>query len=286
MKNKHFEKKFLGMILSTVLLFSLFPFVSSADMVASDVTLYIPQFVRNNVLNGTVEINVSIADAFANQNWTRAVVHIVSAGATANTTLFALNNSPDNRNQSRNNHSLILITTPVEDGNDYTLYVQLWNGSNKLNVTATVTINNSIPVVASSIFPTVTNTNGTLNFTGTINNTDTTQVFLNFSGTNPGSKGYVMTCSGDICSYSLSRVSEQTYLYTITASDGNDLTTSALQTLRVDIPSNAGTVVALKNLEEKNIEIKEDGTLAIAGNGNSPSDLFAKFINWFKSLFN
>ena len=97
--NKTMEgrKSFLFLVLSMFvfasILFSTIPFVSSADMVASDVTLYIPQFVRNNVLNGTVEINVSIADAFANQNWTRAVVHIVSAGATANTTLFALNNS-------------------------------------------------------------------------------------------------------------------------------------------------------------------------------------------------
>lgn len=265
-KEVRYRKLFLSFIFA-ILFFSFLPMFASANAIESaNVTLVIDQLRNDNILNGNSVINVSLSAA-QEQNWTYAIAYIQSAGSTANNSLILINGT-NNKNVTTDgtkyNISITIPSLSVEDGNDYTLTVSLWNGTAHFNKTASVTVDNSIPTAPTSLLPT-SDSDGTVNFSATVVGKNTTACTLYFSSYNPGATSYAMSHSGDSCSVQLSNVAEQTYPWYITASDGTNTTNSNSQTTSVDVKTSAGK--AAQYIASGEAVAEGGATFSVAGNG-------------------
>ena len=259
MKNKKemVKRNKLFFLMVSVFMFSVFSIltISAADLTTDNVTIYAPAVSNTGFLSGgsiATNITVEVKTFYANQNWTRVTYYISGAGSTANTTLIATNVSADNKNATNNNftNQFAFNTSIFEDGNDYTLTVALWNGTQRLNVTRTITINNTLPATPTVTGQTGTVSNGTLNFTATVGDSTTTACYLNFTGTNPGKQSYAASYSGDSCSYKLTSISAQTYVFFFSASDGNDGTLSSQGTVTIDVQDDSTNSITPEQLKK------------------------------------
>jgi len=214
-------------------------------MTADNVTVWLPHITNSGYASGHVRVNLSyVVSEYGNQNWSSAGIYIQSAGLTANSTLSKLNAS-ENSNNYTNNVTVSFKSTMVEDGNDYTLTFNLFNGSTYLNKTHALSrVDNTLPSTPTSLVPTSVADND-MTFSSAVGGTSTTACTLYFiSGQNPGSPSYAMTHSADNCSYTLNGVPEQSYIWYIEASDGTNTTNSAQQTTSVNIQTGSGKIFA------------------------------------------
>src|SRR3990167_4478437 len=162
------------------------------------------------------------------------------SSATANTTWATL--SPTITNTTANQLSLwnaTFDTRVLQDGNNYIFNASCANNSNAYTntvTTASVTIDNGRPPAPTALTPT-TDTDGSVAFSATVTDENTTACRLIFIGQNPGSLQYATTYS-----------------------------TSTDQTLAVDVPSSAGAVAYLAS--QKNAESLGGAAFAIdSGSG-------------------
>lgn len=162
------------------------------------------------------------------------------------------------------------VSTVLEDSTDYTFNATCRNSSNSLSSasgTATVKIDNTIPQAPTSVSPTAdaVDTDGSIDFSGTVVGRNTTGCTLYFSGKNPGSSSYAMTHSGDSCTVTVSSMPEESYTYYINASDGTNSTNSSSVTSRVDIQTSAGKRALLE--ADRNIRTQQQAALSITQQG-------------------
>jgi len=288
-------RKVLALLLVSAFLFSVLsifsvPVVSSV-LTSENVTLVIPSTLANNVLNGSMIINVSLQEGSGNftpQNYSMVTnVFIFSVSKTANTTMYLANGTDVFRTLGTGNISITVNSSAFEDGGDYNITVEVRNGStskDSYNRSVILTINNTIPIAPTSLNLTGTTSLTTINFSSVVTDSVTTDCYLNFTGsTNPGSPSYVGSYSGTVCSFQIISIPEQSYQYYFTASDGKDATESSIATITVDQKTSAGKTVVLA--QQQGVK-SEGGALLSVASGNSPSDIFSRFINWIKNLFN
>ena len=177
----------------------------------------------------------------------------------------------------------------VEDSSDYILNVTAHNTTageylNSTLYSINLTVDNSVPSAPTSLNLTGTTQLTTINFSSSIADQNATMCYLNFTGsTNPGSPSYTASYSGSSCSFQLTSIPEQSYQYYFTASDGLNATVSSIGTVTVDQKTSAGKTVVLA--QQQGVK-SEGGALLSVASGNSPSDIFSRFINWIKNLFN
>lgn len=249
----------------------MFSLVSSADLTTGDVTLCNREKICDSYLNGNVTVNISIPTSFRDQNWSSVNVYIYSTGATANTSVFLINDSSVKgftQNYS-DNISVTFNSAPLEDGNDYTIIFNLWNSTKHLNITGTgYVVDNGEPTASTALLPT-SDTDGTVNFSATTTNSDTTGCYINFSNYNPGKNSYNATYYTTSCSLQLTGVSELSYIWFVTTSDGSNSTRSAIQTTSVDIKTSAGK--ATQYIATGQAKSEGGATYSIAGEGISPT---------------
>lgn len=269
--------KFIGsFVLIGLFLFVSASFVSAATtgiMVADNVSLCIGTNC-GNILNGDSLIQASYNAAYEDQNWSSANIYIQSTSLTANNSLSILNASGGYvmNTTTANNISITALSSKVEDGNDYTITINLFNGSDFVNKTASsIVVDTTIPNTPTSLTPT-SDSDGDVTFSCSVEGRNTTSCTLFFSEGNPGKLSYSMTHTGDTCTYSLSGMPEQTYKYFIQASDESNRTNSSIQTINVDITTSAGK--AAKLIEEKGVTSKGGALLSIAQNGLGSSGVW------------
>jgi|GEM_PF-4044430 hypothetical protein len=158
-------------------------------------------------------------------------------------------------------------STKLMDSNDYSIYASCVNATTTQNTSAsTITINNTVPTVPSSLAPVSasTNTNGVVNFSATINGFKTNTCTLYFTnGPNPGSSSYTMTKVGNLCYDQLSGIPTQSYNYYILASDKSETAPSTTTLFNVHINSNSGADYLFQNQNNQG----QTQTLTTATNG-------------------
>ena len=250
------KKRSLLLVVISVLLLTLMTMSVSAitsNFSADNVTVYIPEGAFTNITSGTVTINVTFNKLYAEMNYSNLrTVYIQSAGLTANTTLAIANHTARNLTGSGTedaNVTFDFVSTIVEDGTDYTMIFDIWNGSSgatgfgHVNKSVSIVrVDNTVPTAASSLTPT-SDTDGDVTFSSTVTGRETTACTLYFvtsAGPSPGASSYTMTHSGDTCSHALTSVPEQSYIWYVQASDGTNTTNSAQQTTNVDITQGGG----------------------------------------------
>jgi len=250
-------------LIATIFLFSIVP-VMAFGISSDNITINIPP--ASGFLNGaTASWNISLDAGFTVQNWTSATVYLQSAGLTANTTEILIATAVNTTTADLEINGT-LDSTRFEDGTDYTFKVQLFNGSDRVNATITgITIDNTIPQASTSLSPVDNNidTDGTVNFTGTVVGVNTTSCTLQFVGTNFGGASQAMTHNGNSCSLQLTAIPEQSYKWFIRASDGSNTTDSSTLTVNIDSDSGTAKIVAL--LEEPGVRSTGGATLSFAG---------------------
>jgi len=169
----------------------------------------------------------------------------VWSSATANSSSSAVAMLVTDTNITANSSFTHLINTTLnvtyyEDSDNYNVKVTCV-GNNSRSCTDTNTgirINNGVPTMPSTVLPAADtkDTDGDMTFSAAVAGNETTDCTLVFSGTNPGSGGYVMTHSGDTCTVSLTGIPNSVYDWYIAASDKTDITNSAVRVLTIDQP--------------------------------------------------
>lgn len=224
-------KKNINLLLASILVITLatLSFVSAATGTIDFITPTASQRISGDFIS-----YVSNASANSFNTIDNCTFYIKSTALTANTTWVVLNNTAENT--TLYNVTGILPTTIVEDGTDYTLNVTCYNRTSDFATdTVTVTVDNTVPSTPTlSPVTGTTDTDGTINFTGTVTGSSTTGCTLYFEGTNPGASSYAMTHAGSSCAYQLTNLPETTYKWYIENSDGTNTTNSATAELRVD----------------------------------------------------
>jgi hypothetical protein len=261
------NKFIIGILLLSILSISLISAVPST-MTSSNATVITPG--ASGILTGASSVfNCSITDrSYTNENWTHVRVYLQSASETANVSEvlvsgWILNTTAYDLNGTINSWQ-------VEDGNDYTIKCQFINDSitapnvRYVNITRSgITINNTVPHAPTSLLPT-SDTDGTVTFSGSVTDNETTSCKLVFNGINPGASSYDMTYSGTSCSKTLTNVPDQTYNWVIRASDESDTTDSSLQTTIVNIQSSASQLIASESQPKTSFFIT-NGKLSTGG---------------------
>lgn len=281
------NSKFLfGIIFSVLFLLSISSVSAVVTLTTNNITIVTP--AASGTLSGTAAVfNVSIDQlaGYQAENWTRVRVYLQSVSLTQNTTESLVTDWFKNSTSSGFDLNGTINTFQVQDGNDYIFKAEIWNGTNYFNKSqAGIIIDNTVPAAPTSLLPTSSST-GSINFSASVISANTTTCYLNFSGINPGISSYTMSYGhGGVCSYSLNNVPEQTYMFYVTASDGTQSTTSAIQTLNIDIPTSSGTAVYIQQKEGTSFN-KPTNTLSIAGAGSESQNIFQIIWDFIKSLF-
>lgn len=128
------------------------------------------------------------------------------------------------------NGSIEVKVETLEDSNDYSFYASCMDLTSTTNTsTVTLTVDNTIPETPSSLSPASNSkdSDGSVTFSGSVVDANTTGCTLYFVGRNPGSSSYAMTYSASSCTYSITTIPEETYVYYIQATDGTNTTNSA-----------------------------------------------------------
>jgi hypothetical protein len=258
------KNKFLLSLLLGIFLILSFSIISaSSNMSINNITVVTPG-VSGILTGGSAVFNCSIqSTTYSGENWTRVRTWLKSTSLSANTTNilvsdWILNTTTQDLNGTLN-------STWVEDANDYTFTCQLWNGTEYRNQTrSSITINNTVPTAPSSLLPT-SDSDGTVNFSATVTNSNTVSCVLHFVGTSYNGPTQTMSYSGNSCNLQLTNVPEQSYTWYVTASDGSDNTNSATQTTNIDLKSSVGKAGAITESEQENII----PTFSLGGEGTS-----------------
>lgn len=157
------------------------------------------------------------------------------------------------RNASDTVWNATFNTAMIEDANDYIINATCFNGTagdHGEDTNTGITIDNTAPTAATSLYPTGTVTNQTFRFGGTVTDSETTSCTIRFDGTNPGLSSYTGTYSGSSCYYAATLVPEQTYKYYVRASDGTNTTDSSVSTVTVDVDTAAGKSMTSQQIAE------------------------------------
>jgi|GEM_PF-5969695 len=230
------KKIYISLLLASILVitFVSMNLVSAISLTATNLTFRAP--VATDAISGNYAANLTIISGYEAQNWTKLFVYCISA-LTANTTVTKGTLTPGpSSNGTRLDFNVTLPTKGViEDGSDYTLTFMLFNGTDNVNKTVAIAVDNTIPTTPTLSPATgTTDSDGTINFTGTVGGANTTACTLYFDGTNPGNPSYSMTHAGSSCGHQLTGIPEGTYKWYIANSDGTNTTNSASVEVSID----------------------------------------------------
>lgn len=235
------------------------PVFAAESLVVANVTIATPG--ASGIMGGAeASFNVSLAAGFDTMNYSLAQIYFSSSSLTSNTTEFlAVANLVNTTNVDFNG---TIDSIAFEDGNDYIFKIDLWNGTDGLNVTRTgIIVDNTIPQVPT--ISSITNTSSNRPFiSSTLSGVNTTACTLNFEGANPGSPNYVMTHAGNLCTYTFtSDVAESLFRYSVQATDGTNSTNSSVSTLQVD--TKTSNFVSSDTIAEAEGRLSQDNILGI-----------------------
>ena len=195
--------------------------------------------LAGGVYMGTITVNVTAkSTSTANSSW------VILNASLQNNSIGTLVSCQTEVTQSVNNRTCwygeMFLGKLVEDSNDYILNVSISNGTYVISKSITsVTIDKGLPPAPTSLVPT-TNSNGSVQFSATVTNENTTSCTLFFQYINPGSPSYTTTYSTTSCVRTINNIPQQNYVWWMQASDGTNTTNSSSQTTIVDIPGNSG----------------------------------------------
>ncbi len=195
------------------------------------------------------------------------------------TTTYTNIGTGTNTTASATSISTTFDSTTLQDSNDYSIYATCSNSSTQQNSATNtgITINNTIPTAPVLNVSTNTLLNNKVtnyNIKGTVNDAKTTGcTYSIYRNDNPsdGSSGSA-TYSGSSCSFTKSfttSLDNGNWYFEITASDGSDTTSSAVNILQVQIPSNTGGLpigYKVTNTDKSLSIVKSD---SLKGNGNT-----------------
>jgi len=230
------------------LIFGLFLVGLTSAATNANVTILTP--IASSTMTGTFAYNCTLPALYTTENYTTVLVYMRSASLTANTTWTLMSTRPNNTAISFNG---TVVTTILEDANDYEFNCTLWNGTDKVNALRTgLTIDNTIPQVPtlSPSTNTLVTSTGTQTFTGTVTDRNTTScTYTIYRGGNPsdgdsGSASY----SGSSCTFTKSFGSSNptgdngNWYWTITASDESNTTSSTTNILQVQVAPVGGSL--------------------------------------------
>ena len=236
-------------IFSFVFLLSIFSVIALAT---GDITIQDP--AASGTLTGTTAtFNVTHTVQF-DENYTSINVYISSGGDSANTSLSSLVTNLANFTDGVFNGTVDSST--IEDATDYTITFELLNGTDPINVTRTVVIDNGIPTAPTSPTPASgsVDTDGSINFSATVSDSNTTACTLFFVGVNPGSTSYTMTYSENTCTHTISNVADNTYNWYVQASDGTNTTDASSIQVQADIPTSGAARAIASGLDKSQID--------------------------------
>lgn len=210
------------------LIFSLFV-ISILPMVLATGTVTWVTPLTGEGITGIQGFNITNATGFTQIN--NCTVYITSSSTATSRVIIA-----DNVSTTR--VSIYNDTTYLEDSNDYTLTASCRNQSNDLatNSSITVRVDNDVPDTPTTLSPSANSidTDGSITFSATVNDSETTGCTLYFPNTQPSSaSSYAMTYATTSCTYTLSSIADQSYDYYIRASDGTNTTDSS--TIRFNV---------------------------------------------------
>ena len=251
-----------------ILVTLLFSIILLASVIsAANVTITTP--AASATIKGVTNITVSIDTSKLNA--VRNCSIFASSSLTANSSLVNISLIV---NTSANSSTLTgnIASTVVEDANNYVLQAFCKNetgfmGSNSSQITGII-FDNTNPTTPSSLSPAASSsdTDGTINFTATVDDASTTSCILFFPKANPGAQSYAMSYNTNICYYNLASISQETYDYRIQASDESNLSNSTQTTFDVRIQ---GSSNYLYNSQQAQDEAKSNQrALAIADGGS------------------
>lgn len=237
----------LVMTLFLITLVSAFP----ATPVAANITIGI-----NSTISGVTNLNCTLPhdynDTFVayGQNWTNATFWIRSLGSTGNTTWVRWRAvDPAGGVIANTTEGGVFFTTNettiFEDGSDYEVICEIYNGTLRLNSSTTtgIIIDNTIPQSAVATTPTDKSfdTDGSLTFNVTVTASNSTNCTLYFPNQNPGVSNYIMTHTGGTCYLAFTSIPEQTYDWYVLVSDGlNTTSTYNMSTVNIRYPESGG----------------------------------------------
>jgi len=169
-------------------------------------------------------------------------------------------------------------TNSLEDATNYYLNATCWNATSNLHdgTISSVLVDNKDPTAPTSPSPAsgTRDTDGSVTFSATVTDRETTECTLYFTGTNPGDSSYSMTYSTTSCSKTITAMPEQSYDWYVQASDGTNTTNSATTTSIVDINTGGAKGGALWLLDQQE-KSGEGQTLSLTGDGTSGQNNFA-----------
>lgn len=227
---KNHKSKILMLFSAMFLISILFALSSNAKLGQSiDCNVTIPTMQVGT--EGNVTYNVSQLDVP-----TVSAAVFFRSSSTANSTDSLLINTTNSSNRNHVNFTITRGLNIIEDSSDYAVYAicyingtatggALDNLGNSSEITSRI-IDFTAPTIPTSIVPTGTQSNNTLDFVSTVNGVNTTSCILQFIGSVPNgaTRTNTMTHSGNLCTARYTSVSDLTYQYRITASDGRNTT--------------------------------------------------------------
>lgn len=166
-----------------------------------------------------------------------------------------------------------LDTTIIQDSADYVFYANCTNGTTaatSASVTGVI-IDNTVPNTPTSTSPTSgsADDDGTVTFSASVTDANTTGCTLSFVGANPGSNQYTMSYTTTTCTLDLVLPDSQ-YTWLVTASDGTNLTNTAQSTVDVDVSKVSAGAKALFFNQGAEPVVQTQGILDTTGAGVEP----------------
>ena len=159
----------------------------------------------------------------------------------------------------------------LEDSNDYSITATTTGTGDSDGITlsaTTATVDRTAPTTPTSVQPaTGTQTNDTLNIVASVNQANTVSCTLTFNSIVPkgASKRNTLTESGGTCSATYTSVSDQTYEFSLTATDNTNSSSTSNRYITVDADevSIIGLSGVLQEKEQKQAEQKQTSNLLI-----------------------
>jgi len=251
----------------TILFITLaFFLVIISSVSAASVTLVSP--ASNAVISGTATLNATITGVAGNFT----CKFYAKSSSTANNTWTLLKTQA---NTTATDAATTFSSTSLEDSNDYVFNATCYNDTDSWgdDTNTGITIDNTVPQTPTSLSPAdgTIDDDGSVTFTATVVDENTTYCTLYFVGGNPGQSSYTMTQTPGTttCTKTLTNIPEQTYTWYVIASDGsNSSSASSSNTISVDVKKSAGKAVLLAELEKEG-KVKRIGgkTFAIVEEG-------------------
>jgi len=247
-ENKNKEHKKLNKVMLSIVLLVMFLALALNSNANIDCNLTVPSTIGTGS-----EINV--LTNISGTSWDITTAFYMRSASTANSSFILLGNVTNTSRLVSVNITMppIQIFT-LEPATDYQVYATCYGNATdgSLNIqnstisTGITLDRGDIPTTPTSVSPSGTQGNRTLDITSTVNGANTTGCTLNFGFKNPGSSSYAMTHSGNSCTQSIAGVAEGTYVYTITATDGtNNSAATAESSIEVELTTSTSRKKAI-----------------------------------------